>query len=94
MIAGEEREARRREVAVQVALKTGLLKRCPAHGAVYDPGQHDYQGACMVATFLVNGGDPMVAEFQGDRAALTALIKTICASYGSSCPQCGSPAAR
>jgi hypothetical protein len=39
-----------REAAVRVALKTGLLKGCPIHGEVYDPGQHDCQGACMIAT--------------------------------------------
>ena len=54
MTPGEERDAKLRSVAVEVALKTGLLKRCAAHGGVYDPGQHDYQGACMVATYLVN----------------------------------------
>ena len=82
----------RREASVRVALKTGLLKLCPDHGVVYDPGQHDYQGACMVATYLVNRGDPLVAEFGDDRDPLLALLKTICADYGSSCPHCGSPA--
>ena len=93
MTADEARDVRRREAAVRVALKTGLLKRCPAHGTVYDPGQHDYQGACMVATFLVNAGNPAVADYRGDRDALTALLKTICAGYAHSCPQCGPPAA-
>ena len=59
-MAGEEE---RRAVAVQVALRTGLLRKCPDHGAVYDPGQHDYQGACMVASYLVTRGDPLVAPF-------------------------------
>jgi hypothetical protein len=81
-------EARRRESAVQVALRTGLLKQCPAHGEVYDPGQHDYQGACMVAGYLVNCGDPLVAPFHGDRAPLTDLLKTICRGYGAACPRC------
>ena len=31
-------------IAVEVALRTGLLKKCPEHGNVYDPGQHDFQG--------------------------------------------------
>jgi hypothetical protein len=91
MTPGEERDAKLRSVAVAVALKTGLLKRCAAHGGVYDPGQHDYQGACMVATYLVNQADPMVAEFRGERDPLTALLRTICTGYGRSCPQCTSP---
>ena len=81
---GEER----RQAAVLVALRTGLLRRCPVHGEVYDPGQHDYQGACMVAGYLVNCGDPLVAPFHGDRAPLTDLLKTICRGYGSACPRC------
>jgi hypothetical protein len=85
----ESQSDQRREASVQVALKTGLLKRCPTHGAVYDPGQHDYQGACMVATYLVNRGDPLVAPFGDNRDPLLALLKAICADYGSSCPECG-----
>ena len=81
-------DARLREVAVQVALRTGLLRRCPAHGEVYDPGQHDYQGACMVAGYLVNRGDPLVAPCCGDRVPLTDLLKTLCRGYGSACPRC------
>jgi hypothetical protein len=46
----------------------------------------------MVATYLVNRGDPLVAPFEDDRDPLLALLRTICADYGSSCPQCGSPA--
>lgn len=81
-----------RDVAVQVALKTGLLRRCPTHSVLYDPGQHDYQGACMVATYLVNQANPLVAGFEGDRDPLLALLRAICTGYGSSCPQCSSPA--
>jgi len=92
MSEGNGQAARLREATVQVALKTGLLKLCPVHGVVYDPGQHDYQGACMIATYLVNRGDPVVAPFEDDRDPLLALLKSICADYGSSCPQCSSPA--
>ena len=71
-----------------IALRTGLLKKCPCHGEVYDPGQHDYQGACMVASFLVNRDDPLVAPFGGDRSPLTELLKTICHSYRPRCSLC------
>jgi len=81
-------DAERSTAAVLVALRTGLLKRCPVHGEVYDPGQHDYQGACMVAGFLVNQENPLVAPFRGDRTALTALLKTICQSYTMCCSRC------
>jgi hypothetical protein len=83
-----DRADERRQAAVRVALKTGLLKTCPVHGEVYDSGQHDYQGACMTATYLVNRGDPLVAPFGGDRTLLTELLKSICRSYPANCPGC------
>src|SRR5947207_4538853 len=85
---GPARSDERREAAVQVALRTGLLKECPCHGGVYDPGQHDYQGACMVASFLINRDDPIVASFDGDRTPLTELLKAICRSYPVRCEGC------
>jgi hypothetical protein len=81
-------DQKQREVAVRIALRTGLLKKCPHHGEVYDPGQHDYQGACMVAAFLVNRDDPLVAPFAGDRTPLTELLKSICQSYPVCCTAC------
>jgi hypothetical protein len=88
-MAGEEE---RRAVAVQVALRTGLLRKCPDHGAVYDPGQHDYQGACMVASYLVTRGDPLVAPFGDDRTPLTDLLRAICRDYPRGCPVCSAAA--
>ena len=91
-MTAEDRTADRRdqlrEAAILVALHTGLLRRCPVHGEVYDPGQHDYQGACMVAAFLINRDDPLVAPFGGDRAPLTDLLKSICGSYFPRCLRC------
>jgi hypothetical protein len=83
-----EQSEEQKRVAVQLALRTGLLKKCPQHDDIYDPGQHDYQGACMVATYLVNNGDPLVASFLGDRTRLIELLKSICQAYGNGCPQC------
>jgi hypothetical protein len=88
-----DRDEKQRAAAVLIALRTGLLKKCPHHGEVYDPGQHDYQGACMVATFLINGDDPLVASFEGDRASLLALLRSICQSYPAGCTECSKPTA-
>jgi hypothetical protein len=87
-----DQDGERRRVAILLALRTGLLRKCPSHGDVYDPGQHDYQGACMVASFLINNGDPLVASFLGERAPLVELLRSICQSYGNACPQCSKPA--
>jgi hypothetical protein len=93
---GEKRDGAsedRRQATVVIALRTGLLKKCLDHGEIYDPGQHDYQGACMVATYLVNSGNPLVESFQGDRVPLMESLRSICQSYGSACPLCSRPAA-
>jgi hypothetical protein len=76
------------EAALVIALRTGLLKKCPDHGDLFDPGQHDFQGACMVASFLVNRDDPLVAMFDGDRYPLTDLLKAICRPYPPRCARC------
>jgi hypothetical protein len=87
----DEREKARQQAAVSIALRTGLLKRCLHHEEVFDPGQHDYQGACMVATFLVNCSDPLVAPFLGDRTPLMELLRSICRQYGKACTHCSVP---
>ena len=78
----------RPDAAEKVALLTGLLRRCPVHGDVYDPGQHDYQGACMTAAFLINQANPLVAAFDGNRTALNDLLKSVSTRYSLSCPRC------
>jgi len=85
---GDGRCDERRAIAVQVALRTGLLKQCLLHGDVYDPGQHDYQGALMVATFLINRSDSLVEPFGGDRVPLAELLQSICETHSSGCPRC------
>jgi hypothetical protein len=88
-IAGQCEE--RRRVAVLLALRTGLLRECPIHGDLYDTGRHDFQGALMVASFLINQSDPLVAPFGGDRAGVGESLKEVCRSYAADCPRC-SPA--
>ena len=78
--AGADAADQRRDAAIEVAIRTGLLKRCPVHDDVFDPGQHDFQGASMVATYLVNQSHPVVATFGGDRAAR--FFPAICAVGG------------
>jgi hypothetical protein len=84
--------AKLRQTTILVALRTGLLKKCPEHGEVYDSGQYDYQGASMVATFLINSGSPLVDVLGGDRAPLLEALRSICKSYGKACPVCSRPA--
>jgi hypothetical protein len=82
------RDEKQRKAALLIALRTGLLKKCDCHDEIYDPGQHDYQGARMVASFLINNDDPLVASFNGDRAPLIELLKSICLLYPVRCEGC------
>lgn len=81
----------RQQAAVVIALRTGLLLECREHGEIYDSGRHDIQGACMTASYLISRGDPTVAAFEGDRATLLDMLKSVCTSYGRACSQCGTP---
>ncbi len=92
MTPGVEGEDRLHQAAVRVALRTGLLRRCAVHDAIYDPGQYDYQGASMTASFLINQSDPLVDAFGGDRSLLLDRLKVICKNYPRTCPQCAPPA--
>ena len=89
MLASEKDEASR-QAGVLLALRTGLLKKCPVHGELYDAGQHDYQGALMIAGFLFNQSDPLVAPLTEDRSDLSQLLRSICQAHPSACPQCAS----
>jgi len=91
--SGDSGTGKLHAIAVQVALRTGLLKQCPLHGDVYDPGQHDYQGSLMVAAYLINQSDPLVAPFGGDRLPLAELLKSICGAHARGCPHCSLPSA-
>jgi hypothetical protein len=42
----------------------------------------------MVASFLINRSDPLVAPFGGDRVPLTDLLKAIWREQAQSCSQC------
>jgi hypothetical protein len=86
-----DRDEERRQAAVLLALRTGLLRKCPVHGDVYDSGRHDYQGALMTAGFLINQSDPLVAPFVGDRTRLGELLKSICQAHAGACPRCSPP---
>jgi hypothetical protein len=86
----DQRNELLRTAAEKVALRTGLLRRCPTHGELFDPGQHDLQGARMMVAYLINQSDPLVAPFAGDSGALNDILKTICKSYSPACPQCPS----
>ncbi len=76
------------DAAVKVAIRAGLLRLCPIHAQLYDPGQHDFQGAVMMAAYLMNQSDPIVACFQDDRTRLKELLKAICENQPLACPQC------
>lgn len=82
-----------REIAIEVAVRTGLLQRCPLHEDCFDPLQHDYEAAYKLANFLITKGDPLAAAFEGNRKHLTDLIQDICTDFGDCCYSCAKNAA-
>lgn len=78
----------KREVAVEIAIRVGLLERCDDHGYVIDPLANNHEEAYMYANSLITKSDPMVDIFNGNRRELTDLLKDICSDFGDECPGC------
>lgn len=76
-------------VVEEIAVRAGLLKRCPFHGEVYDPLNWDYESAYRLGNSLITKGDELVDLFDGNRREMTDLIKDLCSEYGDSCGACG-----
>jgi hypothetical protein len=78
-------EDRRRGIARAVALRAGVLERCPACGQVYDPMNGEDEAAYRLAARLVAAGDTLVAPFGGDRRRLADSIAEVIEDHGPEC---------
>jgi hypothetical protein len=78
----------KREVAIEIGVRVGLLLRCEDHHYVMDNLQDNFEDAYRLANSLITQNDPLVAIFNGNRRELTDLIKTITHDFGESCPGC------
>lgn len=75
-------------IAEKIALRTGLLTKCPIHEKIYDRCEGEYEAAYRLANSLITQCDQLVAPFNGNRQQLTDLIQVICNKYGDSCSFC------
>lgn len=79
----------KREVAYEIAVRVGLLEKCPDHGNYIDPlNDGALEDAYKLANSLISSDDPLVAGFHGNRRKLTDILKNIRSSAGFSCSGC------
>ncbi|MBN1394516.1 MAG: hypothetical protein JW959_05800 [Pirellulales bacterium] len=85
---GTEQDAKR-AVAMEIALKVGLLEKCEEHGCVYD-AMNDFalEDAFRFADALMSQNDPSVDVFVGNRKRMRHAIENIRAGMPNCCPEC------
>ncbi len=80
----------RHAVALEIALQTRVLQRCPAHDEIYHDDDVDPSHAFALAVELVRQRRPYVREFHDDAHALTDLLSDTISAAPRSCPHCSS----
>ncbi len=85
---GTEQDAKH-AIAVDIALKVGLLEKCEEHGCLYD-AMNDFalEDAFRYADTLVTRNDPAVAAFAGNRKRLHHVLEDIRTGLPNCCDQC------
>ena len=85
---GAEQDVKR-QVAMNIALKVGLLEKCEEHGCVYD-AMNDFalDDAFRYADTLMAQNDPSVAVFVGNRKRLHHAIEHVRTGMSNCCPEC------
>jgi hypothetical protein len=81
----------KRDAAVQVALKVGLLRTCRHHDdQLLDPLSCNVEDAYRLGNYLVTKNEELVSVFKGDRRELTDYLQQIANDFGTECPICTS----
>ena len=85
---GTEQDGKR-VVAMDIALKVGLLEKCEEHGCVYD-AMNDFalEDAFRFADTLMAQSDPSVAMFAGNRKRLHHVLENIRSGLPNCCSDC------
>jgi len=81
-------EEQLRVITIEVALRAGLLKKCPLHEELFDAQKYDAEAAYKLANYLITNNDPLVEPFNKDRRRLTDIIKNLCYEFSACCPLC------
>jgi hypothetical protein len=77
-------------IAVEIALKTHVLKTCPIHNEMFCDDDVDPSGAFALAVELVTEHRPDVDEFHHDLHGLTDLLSATIGAAPTCCPVCAS----
>ncbi len=77
-------------IAVEIALKTKVLKTCPIHNELFCDDDVDPSGAFALAVELVAEHRSDVDEFHDDLHALTDLLSATIGATPTCCPVCAS----
>jgi hypothetical protein len=79
----------KRAVAMDIALKVGLVQRCDVHGCLYD-AMNDFvlEDAIRYGETLMARSDPLVAVFGGNRKRLRHAIENIRTGLPNCCDEC------
>ncbi|MCE5268059.1 MAG: hypothetical protein LLG00_09255 [Planctomycetaceae bacterium] len=76
-------------IAIEIALKVGLVEKCEQHGCVYD-AMNDFamEDAIRCGDALMTGNDPLVAPFGGNRRRLRHAIENVRTGLPNCCDDC------
>lgn len=84
-----EADENKKQVAVEIAVRVGLLERCEFHtDEVFDPLENNNEDAYKLANSLITDKHPLVAIFDGDRRELTDLLNEIQNDFADECTLC------
>jgi hypothetical protein len=81
-----ELEEEQRDVATEIALDAGVLKRCGYHGEIYDPLRGDNTPAYKLGNYRLSAGK-LRRVFSSSRE-LTDTIKAVVEDAGMECYDC------
>ncbi len=79
---------KRQAIALEIALQTHVLERCPVHNEIYYDEDVDPSSALALAVELVRQQRPYVSDFHCDAHALTDLLSDTISAAPRSCPHC------
>lgn len=81
----EEKE-HQRDVATEIAIEAGVLKRCSTHGEVYDPLAGDNVPAYKLGNYKFSKGE--LRDVFPDRPTMTAEIDAAVKDSADECHTC------
>ena len=83
-----EDQEQKRQIAIEIALRVGLLTKCEYHDEIIDPLENNHEEAYKLANSLITKEDALVNPFNGNRKELTDMLSSITEEFGDQCSFC------